>query len=80
MVSALGIFWLCPAPTPHRISLRPHISELPGFGFPAEQSAGQGQKRLVYVCPFLIANSRAAKLTEPSERPLHDPTASTRRG
>jgi len=44
--------------------------------FPAEESAGQGQKRLVYVCPFLIANSQAAELIQPSECPLHYPAPS----
>ena len=43
---------------------------------PAEESAGQGQKRLVYVCPFLIANSQAAELIQPSECPLHYPAPS----
>src|SRR5580704_9513408 len=39
----------------------------------AEESAGQNRKRLVYVCPFLIANSQAAELVPPNECRLHYP-------
>jgi hypothetical protein len=49
---------------------------MPFESVPAEESAGQGQKRFVYVCPFLIANSQAAELVQPSERPLHYPAPS----
>ena len=47
----------------------------PGFpqGMPADQRTPQRQKRLVDVGPLVVADAQAAKLIEPSKRPLHDP-------
>jgi hypothetical protein len=50
---------------------------VPFENVPAEEGARQGNECLVYVCPFLIANTQAAELIQPSERPLHDPPPSS---
>lgn len=49
---------------------------IPFESVPAEESAGQSQKRFMDVGPFLKADSQAAELIQPSECPFDDPSPS----
>jgi hypothetical protein len=43
---------------------------------PADQSAPQGQERLVSVCPLFVAHPQSPELIQPSEGPFDHPAPS----
>ena len=49
---------------------------MPFESVPAEESAGQGQKRFMNVGAFFVANSQPSELVQPSEGSLHHPAPS----
>jgi hypothetical protein len=49
---------------------------MPFEGVPAKESAGQGQKRFVDVCPHFVADTQATKLIQSGEGSFHHPSPS----
>jgi hypothetical protein len=49
---------------------------MPFESVPAEESAGQDQKRFMDVGAFFVANSQPSELVQPSEGSLHHPAPS----
>lgn len=44
---------------------------------PADEDAGQRQKRRVYICSFFIAHAKTTELIQPREGTFHEPQPAT---
>ncbi len=60
----------CPA----RLSL--NLYPISSQEAPADQSATQGQERLVNVCPLFVTHPQSPELVQPSEGPFDHPAPS----